>query len=994
MKLYFLLFAFFSVLIVRGQNKYYISSSGDDANNSGTSPTSPWQSIAKVNSMMISFNAGDSILFNRGDEFRGELIISRSGTSGNSINFGSYGVGSKPVINGAQSVTNWQVHATNIWVADYTGPLTTLNNFFVNEVSQQIGRFPNLSASNSGYNSIDSFVGNSQLTDAPLNGLDFSGGTAVVRVRLFILNKPLITSHSASTLTFAPNGTNYDMTAGDGYFIQNHVNTLDQQGEWCFDAAAKKIYFYSTIDPTALKIEVPVYNNTLSANNISNVNISDLKFINGNIYGVRIENSNGIKVQNCDFSNSHNAIFLSVVQHAEVTHNTIDNTNNNAIWIAGTFYNCNYNSISNTALRPGMGEPNNNQYNAINMTGTDATVMGNRITKVGYCGIRFEGSRLTVKNNVIDEFALTKSDIGAIYSFKGFAPATYGYGNNLITGNIIRNGVPNLFGTRAIPVNTNYAVGIYLDQSTVNNTVTNNTVYKCNSAGFMINEGANNHTVRNNVFYNNLFGFALFPTVTTSKNLTIKNNIWFSKHPSQIPGMSQATNLDYMKNFGVIDSNYFAQPFEPDSGLIQTNENYSTRINKVYSLNDWKKLGYEINSSLSDYKVAPYVLTAAGTNTITNGTFNSNISSWTLTPTSGTLAPVWDNTNTLDGGSLRLSTLSATEPATSRAAAVVGNLQFGKFYQVSFSMKGSTDTARLKVVLFGGNPVAKYRYVQTSTQRKEVTMVFTPVASINNVLLQLTLNDAGNQVWLDNVQFKPLTTTNTNPDDYLYFAVNDEAAPKSFNVGSAVYKDVKGNIYSGSFTLPAYSSNVLMKTGGVLPLKLSSFYGYAETCNANLQWTAEDERGLRAFEIESRTQDEKIFKKLASVAPTAGGSYKQVLNQPAQEAYYRLKIINQDGSIEYSNVITVSTLCKQQETALYPNPVKTSSLLNYHAASNTKIVTRIHNSNGQLVSTRDYAVVKGSNSLTIEASNLATGYYILSVIEPGAGVIKIPFIKQ
>ena len=54
---------------------YYVSSGGNDAS-SGTSASSSWATLNKVNA--FSFAAGDNILFNRGDVFYGTLKISNS----------------------------------------------------------------------------------------------------------------------------------------------------------------------------------------------------------------------------------------------------------------------------------------------------------------------------------------------------------------------------------------------------------------------------------------------------------------------------------------------------------------------------------------------------------------------------------------------------------------------------------------------------------------------------------------------------------------------------------------------------------------------------------------------------------------------------------------------------------------------------------------------------------------------------------------------------
>ncbi|HWK05887.1 MAG TPA: hypothetical protein VNS58_19735 [Puia sp.] len=70
-------------------NNYYFSASGSDAG-SGTI-SSPYLSLTKASSLVL--NPGDSVLFKRGDVFLGKLYISRSGNSGSSIFYGSYGTG-------------------------------------------------------------------------------------------------------------------------------------------------------------------------------------------------------------------------------------------------------------------------------------------------------------------------------------------------------------------------------------------------------------------------------------------------------------------------------------------------------------------------------------------------------------------------------------------------------------------------------------------------------------------------------------------------------------------------------------------------------------------------------------------------------------------------------------------------------------------------------------------------------------------------------------
>ncbi|MCR8660415.1 LamG-like jellyroll fold domain-containing protein [Paenibacillus endoradicis] len=86
---------------------YYISSSEGNDNNNGTSESSPWQSLDKVNSQ--KFQAGDKVLFKAGDVWNGSIKLrNTSGTKDAPIVFDKYGsidVNVRPIINGNGTTT-------------------------------------------------------------------------------------------------------------------------------------------------------------------------------------------------------------------------------------------------------------------------------------------------------------------------------------------------------------------------------------------------------------------------------------------------------------------------------------------------------------------------------------------------------------------------------------------------------------------------------------------------------------------------------------------------------------------------------------------------------------------------------------------------------------------------------------------------------------------------------------------------------------------------
>ena len=233
---------------------YYVSQSvGDDDLNDGLSESSPFKTVTRVNT--LDLGPGDRVLFKCGDVWRADpLVIVKSGDSGAPITFGSYpsSCTNKPVLSGAQPISGWQSHAGNVYVADLSAGQNAgkfafgVNQLFNGEQRLLLGRWPNLGAGDGGYTTIDSQPAANQIMDAGLPAEDWSGAVAHIRgMRWYILNRQ-VTSSSGTSLTL---GANTDCWGSDcsgwGYFLNNHLKTLDQDGEWYYDAEDHKIYLYT-----------------------------------------------------------------------------------------------------------------------------------------------------------------------------------------------------------------------------------------------------------------------------------------------------------------------------------------------------------------------------------------------------------------------------------------------------------------------------------------------------------------------------------------------------------------------------------------------------------------------------------------------------------------------------------------------------------------------------------------------------------------------------
>ncbi len=105
MKLQYMLLLATAILTCDGSlhaSTFYVDATHGRDSNSGTSPAAAWQTLDRVNA--TRFHPGDRILFQSGDRWQGQLILSSSGDAANPIEVDRYGPGPLPHIDGAGKV--------------------------------------------------------------------------------------------------------------------------------------------------------------------------------------------------------------------------------------------------------------------------------------------------------------------------------------------------------------------------------------------------------------------------------------------------------------------------------------------------------------------------------------------------------------------------------------------------------------------------------------------------------------------------------------------------------------------------------------------------------------------------------------------------------------------------------------------------------------------------------------------------------------------------
>ncbi|MCL5244248.1 right-handed parallel beta-helix repeat-containing protein [Cellulophaga sp. 20_2_10] len=571
-------FLLLSGLSVVAQKNYYVSASGNDANN-GTSAASAWKTINKVNSAKNSISAGDVINFNKGDVFYGSLDLKgKKGSSGKYIVLKAYGSGVKPVIRAAKKMNNWTRHSGSIWKTNL-GKVANgrVPSLFLNNQAQQIGREPNVSAANGGYRTIKSHGGNntsiSEASSLPYASNRFKGGEITIRTTDDNVKVETVTSHGGTTVNFGLSDTSNsfenNIENNFGYFFQNHVNTLDKNGEWAHDTNAGVLYLYSNSNPNNLNVEIPAGEEALALNNTNYIKIQDLRVEGGLKQTLSISGASNLTIANCNFYNGNNYLSLGyTISNIKVTNSVFEESNNIAIrWegVSGlTFTN---NTVQNIGMRTGMGARSFIGYTGarfISKSGSSANIIEkNTIKDIGYHALNYSGGNFTIRYNNVSNYCYTKDDGGGIYSVGNRN------GDNSIYKNIVHDspgairGIPSGRGVKT--------AGIYIDNDSQNQLIYENTVYNVVGWGLMANLSSKN-TIRDNTVYNCDFGlvlstynnsFGVGGSVAKSTNNTVKNNILFSKKATQVAARytNQITDAGFNTFLGDLNSNYYCMPF-------------------------------------------------------------------------------------------------------------------------------------------------------------------------------------------------------------------------------------------------------------------------------------------------------------------------------------------------------------------------------------------------------------------------------------------------
>ena len=204
-------------------------------------------------------------------------------------------------------------------------------------------------------------------------------------------------------------------------------------------------------------------------------------------------------------------------------------------------------------------------------------------------------------------------------------------------------------------------------------------------------------------------------------------------------------------------------------------------------------------------------------------------------------------------------------------------------------------------------------------------------------------------------------------------------------VPSTINRTLAGNATTGTGSLQAR----LMKMGfDISPLSLDilSFTAVRKGDNIDLTWVTSNEKNISRFAIE-RSLDATVFSSIAELH-ARGGEMQQryqatdvAVNNDGGKIYYRLKIVEDNGSFYYSPTVATGQKASNQGIVnIYPTVFTDKLFLTVSAESEGDALFTLVDISGRKVVEYKEFLRPGIQNVTIpNLSGLSSGLYLLSM---------------
>ncbi len=184
---------------------------------------------------------------------------------------------------------------------------------------------------------------------------------------------------------------------------------------------------------------------------------------------------------------------------------------------------------------------------------------------------------------------------------------------------------------------------------------------------------------------------------------------------------------------------------------------------------------------------------------------------------------------------------------------------------------------------------------------------------------------------------------------------------------------------------PASFAAASVTVNAALPLLLLDFNAAYNDGQLFFNWSTTDEKNVNHFELEE-SSDGSLFSLLASIpvqttADLVHHYHYELKKQLLHASYFRLRIADSDGKMQYSRVILLKPGTWQNPAVkVMPNPFKDVLNITYTAQKNDELRLLLTDVTGHVIKKIEKEVISGENNIGMnDLGNLQPGIYFLTI---------------
>ncbi|HYH14176.1 MAG TPA: hypothetical protein VD794_03085 [Flavisolibacter sp.] len=247
-----------------------------------------------------------------------------------------------------------------------------------------------------------------------------------------------------------------------------------------------------------------------------------------------------------------------------------------------------------------------------------------------------------------------------------------------------------------------------------------------------------------------------------------------------------------------------------------------------------------------------------------------------------------------------------------------------------------------------------------------------------------SLPDNGNELWYNNVQITRGRDGVSPPSVANPFEISN------FTPSLLKFRTTGLNALQSQFRYAFYDASGLQGTPAtytlswlnILPVKLTGFTAAVKQKNTLLAWTVESQINVNRYEIEYSPTGTGGYTRVGTVyaGNQSSGHYSFVHENPGVTSslgYYRLKMIDNDASYQYSSVVHVR-FATAVVSSVKPTLLKVGQLIEISTSGNAHDLfnIRLLDLNGHVLQDK---TINGGGILKLETRHMNAGSYLVQI---------------